>query len=142
VANKMADKKKNSSQSQTAEMKAQSDSGEKEPGRNVKAVTRERSKREVQETKVAKQQSGKGASGSARNAPGRLTRLRNGRAARFVFDAYYELRHKVTWPTFAQARNMTIVVILLSAAVGFALWVIDLGLYELFILLSKLGGGS
>jgi preprotein translocase SecE subunit len=142
VANKMADKKKNSSQSQTAEPKASSDSGEKEQGMSVKAITRERGKREVQETKVVKQQSSKGSSGSSRNAPGRLTRLRNGRAARFVFDAYYELRHKVTWPTFAQARNMTIVVILLSVAVGLALWIIDLGLYQLFLLLSKLGGGG
>jgi preprotein translocase SecE subunit len=139
VANKMADKKKNTSQSQTAEPKARSDSDEKEQSKSVKAVTRERDKREVQETKAVKQQSSKGTS---KAAPGRLTRLRNGRAARFVFDAYYELRHKVTWPTFAQARNMTIVVILLSAVVGLALWIIDDGLYQLFLLLSRLGGGS
>ena len=67
-------------------------------------------------------------------------RLRNNRYMRFILDAYYELRHKVTWPSFSQARTMTIVVILLSLAVGLVLWVADLGLYQLFLLLSHIGG--
>ena len=48
-------------------------------------------------------------------------RLRTNRYFRFILDAYYELRHKVTWPSFKEARNMTVVVILISAAVGLVL---------------------
>jgi preprotein translocase SecE subunit len=64
-------------------------------------------------------------------------RLRNSRVGRFVLEAYYELRHKVTWPTFEEARNMTIAVILLSAAVGTILWVVDEGLKYLSFLLIR-----
>ena len=63
-------------------------------------------------------------------------RFRNSRWGRFVLDAYYELRHKVTWPTFEEARNMTIAVILLSAAVGALLGLVDYGLQQLFFLIS------
>jgi preprotein translocase SecE subunit len=68
--------------------------------------------------------------------PAWLLRFRNSRVGRFVFDAYYELRHKVTWPTFEEARNMTIIVIVLSAIIGAALALVDFGLYHLFLLIS------
>ncbi|GAC1436216.1 MAG: hypothetical protein PVS3B3_35690 [Ktedonobacteraceae bacterium] len=68
--------------------------------------------------------------------PSWLLRLRNGRVGRFVFDAYYELRHKVTWPTFEEARNMTLIVIVLSGIIGAALALVDFGLYHLFLLIS------
>lgn len=66
-------------------------------------------------------------------------RIRRIRWVTFVLEAYDELRHKVTWPTFQEARNMTIVVILLSAAVSAFLALADLGLFKLFQLIS---GGS
>ena len=66
-------------------------------------------------------------------------RIRRIRWVSFVFEAYEELRHKVTWPTFQEARNMTIVVILLSAAVSAFLALADVGLLQLFRLIS---GGS
>jgi preprotein translocase SecE subunit len=65
--------------------------------------------------------------------------LRRRRAVAFLLEAYDELRHKVTWPTFQEARNMTIVVILLSAAVSAFLALADVGLLQLFRLIS---GGS
>jgi preprotein translocase SecE subunit len=64
------------------------------------------------------------------------TRFRNSRIGRFIFEAYYELRHKVTWPTTNEARNMTIIVVLLSAAVAVILAIADFGLYHLFLLIS------
>jgi preprotein translocase SecE subunit len=67
------------------------------------------------------------------------TRFRNNRIGRFIFEAYYELRHKVTWPTPNEARNMTIMVLILSAIVAVILAVADFGLYHLFLLIS---GGS
>jgi len=45
----------------------------------------------------------------------------------------------VTWPTFQEARNMTFVVIALSAAIALLLWIADLGLTKLFFLFSNLG---
>ena len=66
-------------------------------------------------------------------------RIRRIRWVSFVFEAYDELRHKVTWPTFEEARNMTVVVILLSAAIAAFLALADLGLFKLFQLIS---GGS
>ena len=63
-------------------------------------------------------------------------RIRRIRWVTFVLEAYDELRHKVTWPTFQEARNMTVVVILLSAAVSAFLALADLGLLRLFRLIS------
>ncbi len=68
--------------------------------------------------------------------PSLLMRMRGNRLARFVLDSYYELRHKVTWPTFIEARNMTVIVVLLSAAVGAVLAAVDYGLFALFKLLA------
>ena len=137
MANKMADKKKNASQSATrsknqmAELKTRSD--EKEPVKNVKAVARERDERKAQESKTVRRDT-KGPS-STRGPAKWQVRLRTNRYIRFILDAYYELRHKVTWPTFNEARNMTIVVILLSAAIGLLLGAIDYGLQSLYVLL-------
>ncbi len=66
-------------------------------------------------------------------------RLRRYRLIAFMLDAYFELRHKVTWPTAVEARNMVIIVILLSAAVGLVLGLVDLGLYQVFLLISHIG---
>jgi preprotein translocase SecE subunit len=127
----MADKKKNASQSATrsqnqmAELKTRGD--QKEPVKNVKAIARERDERKVQESKTVRR--------DTRGPAQWQLRLRSNRYVRFILDAYYELRHKVTWPTFNEARNMTIVVILLSAAVGLLLGAIDYGLQSLYVLL-------
>jgi len=86
-----------------------------------------RKERAVQENKSVRRES---------REPAWFTRLRNSRAGRFVFDAYYELRHKVTWPTFVEARNMTLVVIVLSVVIGIVLAAVDYGLYNLFLLIS------
>jgi preprotein translocase SecE subunit len=63
-------------------------------------------------------------------------RFRNNRIVRFARDAYQELRYKVTWPTFVEARNMTIVVLALSGAVGILLGIVDGGLTQLFLILT------
>jgi len=140
----MADKKKNASpsatrsqkQDQMVEPKTRSD--EKEPVKNAKAVARTRDERKAQESKTVRRDT-RGPSPSKGPAKWQV-RLRSNRYVRFILDAYYELRHKVTWPTFNEARNMTIVVLLLSAAVGVVLGVVDYGLQYLYILLVHLGG--
>ena len=148
MANKMADKKKSASQSaarsqnrnQMADLKTSGD--EKEANKNVKAVAREQGERKVQEKKQeskAVRRDNKGSS-TAKGPSQWQIRLRSNRYVRFILDAYYELRHKVTWPTFHEARNMTFVVLLLSAAIGIFLGVIDYGLQNLYILLVHLGG--
>jgi preprotein translocase SecE subunit len=144
VANKMADKKKNANQSATRNRQlrqsqmvapsARSDGNEQD--KPVKAVARERGERKVQESKPVRRES----KSQSKGLSDWQIRLRNNRYIRFILDAYYELRHKVTWPSFSEARTMTIVVILLSLAVGVVLWVADLGLYQLFLLLSHIGG--
>jgi len=134
VANKMAAKKKNASQSQsqTAEQKARD--GEQEQGKSTKAVTRARVERKGSESKTVarpretNRPSSKGPSET-------LTRLRSNRIVRFLFESYYELRYKVTWPTPEEARNMTVVVILLSVAVGLILGLADLALSQLYLLI-------
>jgi preprotein translocase SecE subunit len=151
VANKMADKKKNASQSATrsrSRMNAakarnreqvvapEISSDEKEQSKSTKAVVRERDERKVQESKAVRRDN----KGSSNKGPAAWQiRLRGNRYVRFVFDAYYELRHKVTWPSFNEARNMTIVVILLSGAVALVLGAADYGLQYLYILLVNLG---
>ncbi len=111
MANKMADKKKSASQSIAAES-------------NVRGSEKVQSKSTKRESK---------------QSPSFWTRFRNYRMVRFVREAYHELRYKVTWPTFEEARNMTFVVIALSAAIALLLGIADLGLTKLFFLFTKLG---
>lgn len=122
MANKMSEKKKSASQSEMEEPKARS--SEKE-AKGAKAVARDerQSKPVRRETK---------ASASAKKSGG----FRNWRIVRFVREAYRELRYKVTWPTFPEARNMTLVVIALSTIVGVVLGLVDTGLFQLFRLIA------
>ena len=129
MANKMADKKRNASQGGTVPASARSE--EKEQSKNTKAVTRERGERKARESRAVRSSS----SGSSKQST-TSTRFRNNRIVRFVREAYYELRYKVTWPTFEEARNMTFVVIGLSAAIGLLLGLADLGLFQLFRLIT------
>ena len=108
MANKMADKKKSASQSVAAES-------------NVRGSEKVQSKSTKRETK---------------QSPSFLTRFKNYRIVRFVRDAYHELRYKVTWPTFQEARNMTFVVIALSAVIAAILGLADAALFQLFRLIS------
>nr|BBH94312.1 hypothetical protein KTA_25110 [Thermogemmatispora argillosa] len=68
--------------------------------------------------------------------PSVFARLRQLKVFRFLYEAYYELRYKVTWPTFEEARNMTIAVIALSLALGIVLGLVDIGLFQLFRLIT------
>ncbi|WP_218027455.1 preprotein translocase subunit SecE [Dictyobacter alpinus] len=97
----------------------------------VKASTREE-RRESATVKSANTSK----TAARRNSQGSsfATRMRNNKAGRFVYDAYYELRYKVTWPTFEEARNMTVLVVIISAVLGALLSLVDFGLYHLFIL--------
>ena len=141
MANKMADKKKNASQGGTVPASARST--EKEQSKDTRAVAREREDKEQskssraaarEERKVRETKTVRSASPSKQSPAS--TRFRNNRIVRFVREAYYELRYKVTWPTFEEARNMTFVVIALSAAVGLLLGLADLGLFQLFKLIT------
>jgi len=150
----MGDKKKNTSQSATrmqsrnrnrpAASKVRSDematpkadSDEKEQSKNVKAVAREKDERKVQQSKPVRREN----KSQSRGPSNWQVRVRNNRSIRFVLDAYYELRHKVTWPSFNEARNMTIAVLLLSAAVGAVLGAADFGLQHLYFLLIHAAG--
>jgi preprotein translocase SecE subunit len=154
VAKKMADRKKNSRRGQTAALKTPSRkrtqveksveaplaSQEREmvaaknaapasedhralvSTKSASAPTHEARRQPRQETKVTSRRELK--------AP---PRWRNNPAGRFIYDAYYELRHKVTWPTLKEARNMTFVILALSAVVGGIIALADYGLHELFI---------
>ena len=77
------------------------------------------------------------AKGETKQPSGRWKRLRNNRAVAFLLESYRELRYKVTWPTFKEARSMTMLVILLSAAVSALLTVEDTGLLKLFQLITS-----
>jgi preprotein translocase SecE subunit len=150
----MADKKKNSHRSQTAALKTPSrKQSQAEKSVNVPALENQEFDKPVLAksanlTKPLESMPTKEANGRSREenrrsrsetkaAPRRETksppRWRNNAAVRFTYDAYYELRHKVTWPTLEEARNMTMVVIALSAVIGGIIALSDYGLHELFI---------
>ena len=182
MANKMADKKRNTSrQASQAATRANLKTNEKDqPVKSISAMARDEVKNAKEQKKVENTSSVKSISAMARDevknakeqtkaeskpsvkasttalrsepkkdrtmqeskaqgsrgVPAWFLRFRNSRVGRFVFDAYYELRHKVTWPTFEEARNMTLIVIVLSAIIGGALALVDFGLYHLFLLIS------
>ena len=93
--------------------------------KSAKATARERETRENKPVRRETKQAARGQS-----------RLRNRALVRFVREAYQELRFKVTWPTFQEARNMTIAVVALSAAAGVVLGLADAGLFQLFRLIT------
>lgn len=129
----MADKKKNASRSQqVAAVKTQASEKEQEQQQSAKSV--KTASRE--ERKTPSKQESKPVRRESKSSPGLLARLRSSRLGRFILDAYYELRHKVTWPTWQEARNMTVVVIILSAIIGAILAGVDYGLYQLFSFIS------
>ena len=103
-------------------------STEQKTAKAVKASARETTRREPtkQESKTSTRRDAKGSTGLAK-------RLRNNRIGRFLYEAYYELRYKVTWPTFREARNMTMIVIALSTVIGIILSAADFGLHRLFL---------
>ncbi len=182
MANKMADKKKNTSRptSQAAtrvtpkpkeqdasvksisamardeveKAKEQTKADSLTSAKSISAMARDERKGNKEQAKVESRPDAKASTATLRNEPKRdrtvqeskarrvskepawLTRFRNSRIGRFVFEAYYELRHKVTWPTFEEARNMTLIVIVLSGIIGAAIALLDYGLYYLFILIS------
>jgi preprotein translocase SecE subunit len=92
------------------------------PTKETKVLAREGRRQPRQETKVAQRRESKSA-----------LRWRNNPIGRFIYDAYYELRYKVTWPTLKEAKNMTVVVLALSAVIGGLIALADYGLHELFI---------
>ena len=133
MANKMSDKKKSSGQSEMEESKAQG--SEKEP-KSARASSREeRSTREERQSKPANKPAKRDArptQASSKKSGG----FRNWPLVRFVRDSYRELRYKVTWPTFVDARNMTVVVIVLSTIIGLILGLLDQGLLQAFKLIT------
>ena len=61
-----------------------------------------------------------------------MTRLR-----RYVAESWSELK-KVTWPTRIQVRNLTVLVFIISAAVGVFIAAVDFVFFELIARLSEL----
>lgn len=145
----MAEKKKSTSRSQMADPKA-SASEKEQPVRNgntkelpVRNERKDQKEQPKQESKVIRKEPKGSSSSGGKHASGSsslMKRLRNNNIGRFALDAYYELRHKVTWPTFQEARNMTIAVIIISLVIGAILAAADFGLYRLFLLI--VGRGS
>ncbi|HEX6544353.1 MAG TPA: preprotein translocase subunit SecE [Ktedonobacterales bacterium] len=60
---------------------------------------------------------------------------------RFIAESYIELR-KVTWPTWSEAWNWTLVVIAMSAVVALILAVADIGLSRLLTWVIGLSTGK
>ena len=145
MANKMSEKKKSASRSETEEPKERV--GEKElKSTKTSARETEESKERVREkeSKSAKaatrdERPSRPVRRETRSAPASSRKsggFRNWAVVRFVREAYHELRYKVTWPTFPEARNMTLVVIALSTIVGLVLGLVDAGLFQLFRLVT------
>jgi preprotein translocase subunit SecE len=122
----MSEKKKSSAgQSEMEESKART--SEKEPKSSRASAREERAVREERQSKPVKRDA-RPSQAPARKAGG----FRNWRLVRFVRESYRELRYKVTWPTFTEARNMTLVVIILSTIIGLILSLLDQGLLQAF----------
>lgn len=147
MANKMAEKKKNAGQSATrnrateSSSKAKAQESEKAlPAKSISAMARdERKEQPIKSNKATVKQPAKQEAKPVKRevkGPTLEARIRANRYGRFVIEAYYELRHKVTWPTFEEARNMTFVVIGLSVAIGAVLAAADFGLQQLFLLIT------
>jgi preprotein translocase subunit SecE len=58
---------------------------------------------------------------------------RENKIKRFFRETMGELR-RVTWPTWPEARNLTVVVIIVLVAMALFLWLVDLSASELLAL--------
>jgi preprotein translocase SecE subunit len=123
----MAERKKQVNRSQMAETGARGS----EKAESAKTPQAERDERKGQQKVQSKAVRREG-----KSSPSWMLRFRNSRVGRFIFEAYYELRYKVTWPTFTQARNMTIAVLVVSVVIGGILALADFGLFKLFVLIT------
>jgi preprotein translocase SecE subunit len=132
----MTDKKRNTSRSQVTELntsdkKVQPEKSVKNPASEVRRESVKRTPVK-QEVKATPRRDTKGSTDLSIWA-----KIMKWRFVRFLKEAYYELRHKVTWPTFQEARNMTIAVIVISVVIGGILSLLDLGLFQLFIFITS-----
>jgi preprotein translocase subunit SecE len=123
----MSEKKKSASQSETVEEKAPASEKALKSEKTAKAVARD-----ARPSKQPVRRETRPASPTSKKSGG----FKNWRVVRFVRESYHELRYKVTWPTFIEARNMTFVVIGLSLVVGLILGLVDNGLFQLFKLIT------
>ncbi|BCL81929.1 preprotein translocase subunit SecE [Ktedonobacteria bacterium brp13] len=127
MAKNMTDRKKNVSRSQAQATEVRALDSVQTTDKAVKASARdERREPAKSSSKVAARRETK---------PSIFARVRKTKVGRFIYDSYYELRYKVTWPTFLEARNMTIAVVLLCAVLGAILSLVDFGLYRLVVLI-------
>ena len=108
------------------EPKAKGVEPEKEQSKAAKAVARQRDERKEKSSRR-----------ETKSSSTIQSNLRKNAVIRFFLESYYELRHKVTWPTFEEARNMTIAVLALSVVIGIILGVADFGLLHLYQLIAK-----
>jgi len=123
----MSEKKKSASQGEMEESKAQA--SEKEL-KSARASARE--ERQSKPANKPAKRDARASQASSKKSGG----FRNWGPVRFSRDSYRELRYKVTWPTFVEARNMTIIVIVLSTIVGLILGLLDQGLLQAFKLIT------
>ena len=59
----------------------------------------------------------------------------------YVKESYNELVHKVTWPTFAQLQNSTVVVMVASLIFAIVILAMDISFENLMALIYKVLGG-
>ncbi|MBQ0068689.1 MAG: preprotein translocase subunit SecE [Bacteroidales bacterium] len=45
-----------------------------------------------------------------------------------IEESYYELVHKVSWPTKSELANSTVVVMVASIILAVVIWLVDLGI--------------
>lgn len=109
----------------------------KEQSKPSKAAARERERERVREREREERKEKAPRREAKSSAPTLQSNLRKNVVLRYILESYYELRHKVTWPTFEEARNMTIAVIALSVVVGIILGIADFGLLHLYQLIAK-----
>ncbi|HEY0757588.1 MAG TPA: preprotein translocase subunit SecE [Ktedonobacteraceae bacterium] len=119
-----SEKELKSSRAATREESRAQASGKEQPGSRVTAREERPSK---PASKPAKRDA-RSSQASSKKSGG----FRNWPLVRFARESYRELRYKVTWPTFVEARNMTIIVILLSSIIGLLLGLLDQGLLQAF----------
>ncbi len=104
--------------------------------KSTKVASTREAKRETVRRDPGKQETKTSTRRDAKAAPSTFTRLRNSKTGRFIYDAYYELRYKVNWPTFEEARTMAILVVIISAVLGLLIFGVDTGLNRLFLLIT------
>ena len=59
------------------------------------------------------------------------------KAIQFVKESYEEMVHRVTWPSYSELQNSSVLVLVASLIFALGIWLVDVGFKNVLTLIYK-----